>query len=103
MEIKPEITFQKLPYSESVDAAIQRWIARLEHVYERIASCRVSVLYRRHRTGKAFEIHISLGVPGTEITSSHVQSDDIYLAVADAFRAVRRQLIEYAHAQSGHG
>jgi ribosome-associated translation inhibitor RaiA len=97
MEIPTEITFHELPHSDGVEASIQRWVARLEHVSERISRCRVFVMqpHRRHRTGKDFEVHVHLAIPGDEIAASHIHHEDVYVAVADAFRAARRQLLEH--------
>jgi ribosomal subunit interface protein len=104
MEIPIEITFHELPQSDAVEASIQRWVARLENVHERISSCHVFVMqpHRRHRTGKDFEIHVHLTIPGDEITASRIHHEDIYLAIADAFRATRRQLVEHRDTRLGY-
>jgi ribosome-associated translation inhibitor RaiA len=104
MEIPTEITFHDLPQSDGVEASIQRWVARLEHVAERISFCRVFVMqpHRRHRTGKDFEVHVHLAIPGDEIAASHIHSEDIYIAVADAFRAARRQLLDRRSVRRSH-
>jgi ribosome-associated translation inhibitor RaiA len=101
MEIPTEITFHDLPQSDAVEASIQRWVARLEHVSERISRCRVFVMqpHRRQRTGKDFEVHVHLAIPGDEIAASRIHHEDVYVAVADAFRAARRQLLEHGAAR----
>ena len=105
MEIPTEITFHEVPQSDSVEASIQRWVARLENLNGRIRSCHVFVEqpHRRQRTGSDFEIHVRLEVPGLEIAASRNHHEDIYVAIADAFRAVRRQLLESTAMRTGHG
>lgn len=94
MPIPTEITFHEMTRSESVEAAIHRWIARLEHMYDRIVACHAVVdqPHKRHRQGRAYQIHVVLSVPGHDLAVNHVQHEDVYVAIADAFRAVRRQL-----------
>jgi ribosome-associated translation inhibitor RaiA len=105
MEIPTEITFHELEQSDSVEASIQRWVARIEPLHGRIRSCHVFVEqpHRRHRNGREFEVHVRLDVPGLEIAASRNHSEDIYVAIADAFRAVRRQLLEQTAMRTGHG
>jgi ribosomal subunit interface protein len=105
MEIPTEITFHEIEQSDSVESSIQRWVARIEPLHARIRGCHVFVEqpHRRHRTGKQFEVHVRLDVPGLEIAASRIHHEDIYVAIADAFRAVRRQLLEHTAMRSGHG
>jgi ribosome-associated translation inhibitor RaiA len=94
--IPTDITFHGLDHSDAVEAAVGRWVERLEHFYDRIAKCTVVLQqpHRRHRHGSEFEITIVLEMPGPDITVSHRGDSDIYVAVADAFRATRRQLLD---------
>ena len=103
MQVPTEITFHGIEHSDSAEAAIQRWVARLEHVYDRIQRCEVVVSqpHKRHRQGREFQVGIVLGVPGNDINITHVMHEDIYVAIADAFRATRRKLQEHADLQRG--
>src|SRR5688572_2103961 len=94
MQIPTEITFHGIEHSDSVEASVQRWVARLDHMYDRITTCHVTISqpHKRHRHGSEFNVSIVLEVPGSEIAVTHVRHEDIYVAVADAFRAARRQL-----------
>lgn len=105
MEIPTEITFHEIPHSDAVEASVHRWVTRLQHVFERVSHCRVIIAqpHRRHRSGKDFEIHIRLSLPGEEIASTHTRHQDPYVAIADAFRAARRQLLDFATTRRGHG
>lgn len=96
MPIPTEITFHEIPHSDAVEAAIHRWVARLEHVHDRIIRCIVKIEqpHKSHRQGRQFEIHVVLEWWGENIASSHHRHEDIYVAIADAFRASRRQLLD---------
>ena len=91
-------TFRDMPPSPALQAAVERWGARIEHVSDRIVACHVSIErpHRHHLHGSPFQINIVLTVPGAHITVSNQSSDDAYVAVANAFRAARRQLLDHA-------
>ena len=96
MAIPTDVTFHDLPHSDAAEAAIHRWVTRLEHVHDRIVRCQVTVEqpHRRHRRGRPFEIHVVLEWWGETIATSRHHHEDIYVAIADAFRAARRQLLD---------
>jgi putative sigma-54 modulation protein len=103
MNIPTEIMWHQLEPSEAVETSIQRWVTRLEHLYHRIISCKITVSQpnKRHRHGAEFCVNVVLDVPGGEIAASHVRHEDIYVAVADAFRATRRQLTDHIELSRG--
>ncbi len=109
MQVPLEITFRGMSPSSSAEAAIQSWVVRLEHLYSRIHRCSVviAVPHQHHRQGNPFQVRIELTVPGQEIVVSHDperepgRSEDLYLALDDAFLAARRQLQDYARIQRG--
>jgi ribosome-associated translation inhibitor RaiA len=96
-------TFRDMPPSPSLQAAAERWVARLEQVSDRIVGCHVSIEkpHRHHLHGSPFQVHIVLSVPGAHIAVSNQPNLDAYVALADAFRAARRQLLDHADAQRG--
>jgi ribosome-associated translation inhibitor RaiA len=93
-----EIRFRDMKPSTPVEEIIRRKAAKLEQVYDRIVSCRVTVEspHRRHTTGNQFHIRIDLGVPGDQLVVTRNVDDeahqDVYVAIRDAFRAARREL-----------
>lgn len=103
MQIPTEITFHGIEHSDAVEAAIQRWVSRLEHVYDRITKCGVvaSQPHKRHRHGSEFQVSVVLEIPGSEVTVTHMAHEDIYVAIADAFRAARRQLQDHVDVRRG--
>lgn len=108
MQIPLEIKFRGMSPSPSVEASIHRWVARLEHKFDRIQRCSVMVALPHHhqRHGNHFHIHIELTVPGHHIEVSRDPEhepghEDVYVALADAFHAARRQLQDHANIQRG--
>lgn len=92
-------TFRDMPPSPALLATVERWAARLEHVSDRIVGCHVSIEKPHHLHGSPYSINVVITVPGTNITVTNQTSDDAYVAVANAFRAARRQLLEHVDLQ----
>jgi len=103
MQAPLEITFRGMEPSTFVEAAIATWVERLGHVYDRIQDCHVwiDLPHRHRRHGAQFRVTIRLAVPEAEPITSHDEHTDIYLALADAFVAARRQLQDHARIRRG--
>ncbi len=106
-----EIAFHNLEPSAALEADIRERFAKLEKLYDRMTSCRISVeaLHKQHRTGNVFEVHIDMLVPGGELVVSkqpqkakeRFANPDVYVSVREAFKAAERQLIEYKRQLAG--
>jgi hypothetical protein len=97
------ITFRDMLPSPFVEAAVRRWVDRLEQVHGRVHRCAVMIEqpHHHHRRGNTFHVRIDLSVPGREIVVAHDpparrRNVNAYTALATAFRAVRRRLDDYA-------
>jgi ribosome-associated translation inhibitor RaiA len=106
MNTPVEITFLGMSPSPAVEAVIQRWAARLDRVCERIQRCSVTVgIPHRHKShGNAVRVGIEVTVPDRVIAVSREPGrdpthEDVYNSIADAFRAARRQLLDYTSGQ----
>ncbi len=94
--------------SSAVETAINEWVARLEHSFDRIERCAVvvEIPHRHQRQGNTFHVRVEITVPNHVIAASRDpgldhKHEDVYVAIADAFRAARRQLQDHAHIQRG--
>lgn len=125
-----QITFRNMEPSAAIENHIREKAAKLETFSDRIMSCRVIVEapHRHHHKGKAYQVRITLGVPGPDIVvnhapkrlsaapgneaeeaalaenhrpSKHGAHEDLYVAVRDAFHAAGRKLQDYTRRQSG--
>ena len=113
-----QTTFRNLDASPAVEARVQEEAEKLGKYFERITSCRVIVEapHRHHLHGESFHIRIELRVPGKELVVAHEPSliheeqseshkrlevegphKNVYVAIRDAFKAMRRQLQDYGH------
>jgi len=108
MQVPLEITFRGMDPSESIDKEIRNHVESLEKFYDRITSCHVTLeLPHRHKThGKQFDVTIIMAVPGRELVVSHRPGKDethtdAYIAIRDAFRAMRRELQDYVRELRG--
>jgi ribosome-associated translation inhibitor RaiA len=109
MQTPVHIAFHGLDKSDAVETRIQEKVAKLEHYFDRITSCRVTVehLHRSRVEEKVkdqpFHISIFLGVPGDELVvrrdpkdpSSLKGHEDIQIALRDAFATMERRLKDY--------
>lgn len=98
MQIPIEITFRDMTPSPGLESAIREWTAKLEHVVP-IQRCTVVVeTPHKHQHQAPFQVHLSITIPGHNMSvtrGDRAEYHDAYLAVSDAFRAARRELVEF--------
>lgn len=96
MHVPTALTFHDLPASEAVSASVERWVARLEQLHEPagLARCEVMIEHARHHE---FHVRVWLAAHDTwHALAADAERDDLYLAIADAFRGAHRQLRDRA-------
>ncbi|WP_141400693.1 HPF/RaiA family ribosome-associated protein [Pseudoxanthomonas wuyuanensis] len=103
-----KITFQGMDASPALQADIEQHAAKLERFAPRLTACSVSVQQseRRHQKGNRYLVRIHATLPGGEIEAGHTAApdrshEDPYVAVRDAFTALRRQLEDFVRIQRG--
>lgn len=91
-----------------LEQLIREQAAKLDTFYDQIVSCHVmvGVTHRRIPTAAGFHVRIDLTVPGGELyvgrePGSPRDHEDVYAAVREAFRQMRRRLQEYGERQRG--
>lgn len=104
-----QINFRNLETSEAVEARVRSKVDKLGHFYPTINSCRVVIeqRHRHHTQGNHFHVRIDLKVPGHELIAGREPDQnhaytDVYVALRDAFSAMRRRLEDLARHQQGH-
>lgn len=99
-----QITIRDLPTSPALEDHIRRKADKLSQFYQRINSCRIviTVPQKHKHTGKLYCVRIDLTVPGKELVVNKQLDQDVYVAIRDAFRALCRQLEEYARKRRGN-
>jgi ribosomal subunit interface protein len=98
MKTPLQITFRDIEHSDTIEAHIREKAEKLETFFEPLISCRVVVeMPHQHKhQGKAFNVRIDIGVPGSEIVVNRDRHEDVYVALRDAFDAAKRQLDDYS-------
>ncbi len=102
MQLPLQITFRHMDPSPALETRIRELAARLDRFSPKIMHCHVIVEapHKHHQQGNLFDVRIDVTVPDKEIASRrshpiHHSHEDPYVALRDAFRAVRRQLEDY--------
>lgn len=99
-----EITIRGIENSEAVEARIRKKVDKLAVFYDRIEFCRLVVeIEQNHKhQGKLFAANIEINVPGKTLVVNHQRDEDLYVAIRDAFAAMKRQLESHAERQRGY-
>ena len=102
MTIPLELNYRNIGPSEFIEANVKDRCAHLETLSRDITYCHVVVgsPHKHQNKGSHYEVHIKLGVPGSELDASrHAGAsethEDFHVALRDAFDAVERQLIRW--------
>ena len=103
-----EITWRGMAESDALAALIRTKARKLYRFYRRIGGCRVMIEQPHHhqRVGEHFHVRIEVSVPGKELVverepTERSEHEDAYVAVNDAFHAMRRQLEDYIRVRRG--
>ena len=122
--VPTQITFRHMPASPAVAARIERETRKLLRYFQPLTHCHVVVVapHRHHRFGRAYALHLEVGVPGGPLLVNHepaprahlagapppgkptapeARHRDITVAIREAFDVARRQLEDYARRKRG--
>lgn len=108
MQVPVQITFRGMDTSPAVERRIREKVRKLERLHDRITSCHVVVEapHRRRQKGKLYLVSVDVTVPGRELVVKTAKRldhshEDVYVALRDAFGALRRQLENHARESRG--
>lgn len=102
MRIPLQLSFHHLDPSAALEARVRELAERLERFSDSIVRCHVIIEgppgHSHH--GGSYTVHIDITVPGRQIAVHRAQvadqsHQDPYIALRDAFRAVRRRLQDF--------
>ena len=100
MDKPAETVLRGIPASDALERYIGEETRKLERVCERIRSCQVVVeLRQREQQGAQFAARLIVSLPGTEFVVNREHSDDVYIALRDAFAAAGLQLKQHMRRQ----
>ena len=87
-----DVKFLRLVREPSIEAAVHRWVARIEELTDiQRADITVELSGRSRVT-----VHVTIASVGRAGQIAAATRLDAYVAVSDAFREIRRQLVESA-------
>lgn len=104
MQAPLEIASRDFTLTDPLKDHVDENATELEQFYDRITSCHVTIEspeHDHHNKGKVFRVRILLNVPGKQLVVNRHSEEDFYMAVRDSFRAMRRELEDYAREQRG--
>lgn len=109
MQTPPNITYHNIDASPAIEDHVRRRIQELEARFDRIVGCDVVIdaPQKKKHSGRVFNVHLTVHIPGPDISASSTvahgeASEDINLAIHQAFDAAARQLVEHKRQRSGH-
>lgn len=109
MERPLNITFRNMDTSLAIESHIRERASELEKYHSRIVGCDVVIKAEKKKkvSGRNFEVQLTVRVPGPDIYVAREigqgnASDDVNLAIHEAFDAARCLLKEQVRKMSGH-
>ena len=108
MQVPIEVSFKNMDSSEAIAADIRQRVAKLDHFFEHVTGCHVSVEapHKHHRKGRHWRVRIVINAPGRQLVVSNEPGDanaheQLAVALRDAFNAATRQLQDHARTMRG--
>lgn len=104
MKIPMKIVFHGIERSEAVEAKIRQRAEEFDQFTPLVQRCevRVEAPHGHHRKGELYNVRIRTTVSGEELEiDRQPDRDDVYVAIRDAFDAMRRRLEDYQRRYRG--
>jgi cold shock CspA family protein len=96
-----EIAYENMEPSPAAETHVLRGLGRLERIGAEVLGARVTLARRNPRrvTGNLYDVHITLTLPGPDISVTrtappHHESEDLVVAIGEAFDRARRSLLQ---------
>ena len=98
-----ELVFRNMKPSPELKDLVHERASRLEHLYQHIIGCRVTIELENHRSGAIPDVRIDVQVPGRDlVVNQHSRGGDALTSVHNAFDAAAQQIKEYKARKNGH-
>ena len=109
MKVPIQVSFKNMDHSDAIEELVNKHAAKLDQNFDKITSCRVVIEepHKRHTKGNLYQVKLDITLPGDEIiikkeANDRGNSDDIQIALKDAFEVASRMLQEYANKKRGY-
>lgn len=110
MQIPVRITFRHMETSAAVETRVRELVDKLKRLSDKILDCHVTIEAppAHHHKGSPYSVRIDLTGPGGHLTAlkgndARPEHQDVYVALRDAFDAIRRQLDHSVQGIRDHG
>ncbi|MDF1653846.1 MAG: HPF/RaiA family ribosome-associated protein [Coxiellaceae bacterium] len=102
VSIPLQVTIRDIPQSDAVETRIHEKAEKLEQFCNQIISCHVVAEYSKNHPNhdKVYCVRINLNIPGKQLVDQK-EDPNLYVAIADAFECIVRQLNEYNDRRQG--
>lgn len=100
-----ELVFRNVRSTPELVSLVQERMKRLEHLYQHIVGCRVTITLQNHthQSGNIPDVHIDIQVPGQTLVVNHrPPGSDALTSVHTAFDAAALQLKQYKQRRIGN-
>jgi ribosome-associated translation inhibitor RaiA len=108
MNLAVTVRFEGMTPSQALHQDVQRHADKLLQVAPRLLSCNVAIGHSEHshQQGNRYRVHVHAQMPGAVFEAGRTPAknrshEDAYVAVRDAFDALRRQLEDHARIRRG--
>jgi ribosomal subunit interface protein len=103
--MKPSLTihFAGMTRSDALEDAIRSRVEHLGRFCSELMACGVTVAKesRHGQPGGFFSARVDVALPGRQLVVSHAHEHDAYIALGDAFDAMKRRLEDTAEIRRG--
>lgn len=91
-----QINFRSIAHSEAVKYHIDRYFKKINKIYHKIQTCKVTVDVTKKNAHKIklFTISIDITIPGKELVTRK-QNNNLYVAIREGFCAAEKLLNKY--------
>ncbi len=110
MRISPQISYRDVQKTDALESLLTEKIAKLEQVYDKISSCRISIekVHDHPESGSPYRVRLDITVPENREVVVDKSPDDntqyppLEAIIRDAFDAAVRQLKSLNEQQHNH-
>jgi len=104
METSVNIIIRGFENTTSIEDRLRRNVEKLPLFHQRIESCKIAVdMPQKHKhQGKLFNVRIDVNVPKKHLVVNRTLNENLYVAIREAFSAMKRQLERYNRQQKNN-
>lgn len=101
MDKKINVTIRDIDHSDALQTFINKKSDKLFSHCSKIKHCSLVIeqTQKHQHQGKLYKAKIDVTIPGTELAVSHIENEDVYVAIRDSFNAIEKQISSFIDKQ----